>query len=157
MDHEFPIGIFHLEKQDYLFRCSVAPGNFPLGRPKKSCSIYSRTGFPGKFLQMVNNRLRPGLLLVLGVFQCYRSYRFEAKKGGGSLRIGRCCIQLCILRQLSENTCLVYIHQRVDLAIFHNFCPQLTFDLIINNNNNNSNNNNINNNFNHKTVKNWRK
>ena len=50
MDPEFPIGIFHAEKQDYLFRCSVAPGNFPLGRPKKSCSIYFRTGFPGKFL-----------------------------------------------------------------------------------------------------------
>ena len=50
MEHEFPLGIFHPEKQDYLFRCSVAPGNFPLGRPKKSCSIYFRTGFPGKFL-----------------------------------------------------------------------------------------------------------
>ena len=50
MEHEFPFGIFRPEKQDYLFRCSVAPGNFPLGRPKKSCSIYFRTGFPGKFL-----------------------------------------------------------------------------------------------------------
>ena len=37
---KFPFGIFHPEKQDYLFRCSVAPGNFPLGRPKKWCSIY---------------------------------------------------------------------------------------------------------------------
>ena len=55
-----------------------------------------------------------------------------------------------ILRQLSENTCLVYVNQRVDLAIFHNFRPQLTFDLIINNNNNSNNNNN----FNNKTVKN---
>ena len=50
MEHEFPFGIFRPEKQDYLFRCSVAPGNFPLGRPKKLCSIYFRTGFPGKFL-----------------------------------------------------------------------------------------------------------
>ena len=50
MEHEFPLRIFHPEKQDYLFRCSVAPGNFPLGRPKKSCSIYVRTGFAGKFL-----------------------------------------------------------------------------------------------------------
>ena len=101
---------------------------------------------------MVNNRLRPGLWLVLGFFQCYKSYRFEAKKGGGSLRIG-VLHSAGILRQLSENTCLVYVNQRVDLAIFHNFHPQLTFDLIINNNNN-SNNNNINNNFNNKTVKN---
>ena len=25
MEQEFPCGIFYLEKQDYLFRCSVAP------------------------------------------------------------------------------------------------------------------------------------
>ena len=43
VDHEFPIGIFHPEKkkQNYLFRRSVAPGNFPSGRPKKLCSIRS--------------------------------------------------------------------------------------------------------------------
>ena len=39
MEHEFLFGIFRPEKQDYLFRCSVAPGNCPLERPKKSCSI----------------------------------------------------------------------------------------------------------------------
>ena len=50
MEHEFPFGTFHPEKQDYLFRCSVAPGNFPLGRPKTSCSIYLPTGFPRKLL-----------------------------------------------------------------------------------------------------------
>ena len=50
MDNEFPLEIFHPEKQDYLVTRSVAPGNFPLGRPKKSCSIYFRTGFPGIFL-----------------------------------------------------------------------------------------------------------
>ena len=50
MKHEFPFGIFHPGKQDYLFRCSVSPGNFPLGRSKKSRSIYFPTGFPGKFL-----------------------------------------------------------------------------------------------------------
>ena len=49
MEHEFPFGIFHPEKQDYLFRFSVAPGHFPLGRSKKSCFIYFPTGFPGKF------------------------------------------------------------------------------------------------------------
>ena len=31
---------WNTEKQDYLFRCFVAPGHFPLGRLKKSCSIY---------------------------------------------------------------------------------------------------------------------
>ena len=51
MEHEFLFVIFHPEKQDHLFRCSVAPGNFPLGSgPKKSCSIYFPSGFPGKFL-----------------------------------------------------------------------------------------------------------
>ena len=50
MDHESPFGIFHPDKQDYLFRCFVAPGNFPLGEPKKWWSIYFRTGFPVKFL-----------------------------------------------------------------------------------------------------------
>ena len=45
-------GNFRLEhsvrkKQDYLFRCSVAPGNLPLERPKKLCSIYFPTGFCG--------------------------------------------------------------------------------------------------------------
>ena len=35
MEHEFPFGICYPEKQDYLFRCSVAGGNFPLGRLKK--------------------------------------------------------------------------------------------------------------------------
>ena len=39
---------WNTEKQDYLFRCSVAPGHFPLRRLKKSCSIYFPTGFPGK-------------------------------------------------------------------------------------------------------------
>ena len=46
MEHEFPFGIFHGEKQDHHFRCSVAPGNFPLGRPKNSCSIYFPPDFP---------------------------------------------------------------------------------------------------------------
>ena len=36
VEHEFLLGIFRQEKQDYLFRCSVAPENFPLERTKKS-------------------------------------------------------------------------------------------------------------------------
>ena len=39
------VRIFHPKRQDYLFRCSAAPGNFPLERPKKSCSIYFPNGF----------------------------------------------------------------------------------------------------------------
>ena len=42
MEHEFPFRILS-QKQDYFFR------NFPLKRPEKSCSIYSPTGFSGKF------------------------------------------------------------------------------------------------------------
>ena len=38
MEHKFPFGIFRPENTGlYLFRCSVAPGNFPLQRP---CSLY---------------------------------------------------------------------------------------------------------------------
>ena len=44
------------EKQDFLFRCSVASGNFPLERgPKKSSSMYFSTKFSGIFLWIVNN------------------------------------------------------------------------------------------------------
>ena len=41
-------------KQDYLFRHSVAPGNSPLKRPKKSCSFSFLTGISGSFLWIVN-------------------------------------------------------------------------------------------------------
>ena len=50
IEHEVLFGISRPEKQDYLNRCSVAPGNFPLERPKKSCSIYFPTGFSRIFL-----------------------------------------------------------------------------------------------------------
>ena len=43
--HEFPFGTFRPGKQDYLFRCSVAPGNLPLERPKKC--FYFPTAFSG--------------------------------------------------------------------------------------------------------------
>ena len=33
-EHKFPFGTFRPEKEDYLVRCSVAPGNFPLERPE---------------------------------------------------------------------------------------------------------------------------
>ena len=65
MEHSFPFGIFRPEKQDYLFRCFVAPANFPLERSKKSCSIHFPTGFPGQFWWMVNN---PFLLTLLENF-----------------------------------------------------------------------------------------
>ena len=40
---------WNTEKQAYLFRCFVAPGNFPIERPKKSYSIYFPTGFSGNY------------------------------------------------------------------------------------------------------------
>ena len=56
MKHKFCFGILCSAKRENLFRCSVAPGNFPLERPKKSCSIYFLTGFSGNFLLIVNNQ-----------------------------------------------------------------------------------------------------
>ena len=50
MEHDFPLEKFSPEKQDYLFRCSIAPENFPLERHKKSPSIYFPTGGSGKIL-----------------------------------------------------------------------------------------------------------
>jgi len=47
MEHEFSCRTLRPEKQDYLLRCSIALGNFPLKRPKKSCSFYFSTGFSG--------------------------------------------------------------------------------------------------------------
>ena len=41
---EFLLGIFHPEKQDYFYRCSVVSVNFPL-RLKKACCTYFPTGF----------------------------------------------------------------------------------------------------------------
>ena len=42
-EHEFPFGIFHAEKLDYLFRCSVASGNFPFQILKSGFRISNRT------------------------------------------------------------------------------------------------------------------
>ena len=50
MEHQFPFGTFRPGNQDYLFKRSVAPGNLPLKRHEKSCSIYFPTGFSGNFL-----------------------------------------------------------------------------------------------------------
>ena len=47
MEHEFSCRTLLPEKQDYLLRCSIALGNFPLKRPKKSCSFYFSTGLSG--------------------------------------------------------------------------------------------------------------
>ena len=49
MEHKLPLGTFRPEKQDYLFKCSVAPGKFPMERPRRSCSMYFPTGFSVKF------------------------------------------------------------------------------------------------------------
>ena len=44
MEHEFPFGIFCPEKQEYLFRSSIAPRNFLLEWPQKSASTCFPTG-----------------------------------------------------------------------------------------------------------------
>ena len=47
-----------MEKQDYLFRCSVAPRNFPLDRTTQKVVkvVTSQPDFPETFLHMVNNK-----------------------------------------------------------------------------------------------------
>ena len=46
MEHEFPFETFRTEKQDYLFRNSVPPGNFQLGETKNSVSFTFQLDFP---------------------------------------------------------------------------------------------------------------
>ena len=48
MEIEFSFGVFRQEKRDYLFKCSVAIGNFRW--IEKSCSISFPTGFSVNFL-----------------------------------------------------------------------------------------------------------
>ena len=57
MEHEFLFGTFHPEKQDYLFRCSIAPGNFLLSRmaQKVMFHLLSNRIFLKRFVKMVNN------------------------------------------------------------------------------------------------------
>jgi len=50
MKHEFPFETFCPEKEDYLFRNSVAPGLFPLEVPEMSCSFNFPTEFSGNYL-----------------------------------------------------------------------------------------------------------
>ena len=55
MEHKFPFGIFRPEKQDYLFRCSVAPGNCPQELSKTFCSIcFIQPDFLGTFCKWLN-------------------------------------------------------------------------------------------------------
>ena len=62
MEHEFLFGIFRPEKQDYLFRCSVAPGNFPPERPKK-VMFHSLSNLI--FRNLFINGKQPGFLCAL--------------------------------------------------------------------------------------------
>ena len=50
MEHEFLFGTFRPEKQDHLFRSSVARGNFLPEQLKNVCSIYFSTGFSRNFV-----------------------------------------------------------------------------------------------------------
>ena len=46
MEQGFLFEIFRPEKKpDFLFKCSVSPGNFPLKRHEKPCSVYLSTAF----------------------------------------------------------------------------------------------------------------
>ena len=47
MVNEFPFGTSQSGKRDYLLRVSVCPENFPMGRTKKTFTIYIPTGIPG--------------------------------------------------------------------------------------------------------------
>ena len=51
MEHEFPFRIFRLERQDYLFRCSVTPGNLPTERTKCHVPFSFLTDFPETFCE----------------------------------------------------------------------------------------------------------
>ena len=52
MEHEFPFGIFHPEKQVYLFRFSVAVGNVRWEGPKSSVfHLLSNQDFPENFFK----------------------------------------------------------------------------------------------------------
>ena len=54
IEHDFPLGTYSPEKQDYLFRRFIAPESFPLERHKKSPSIYFQPEVPETFCKMVN-------------------------------------------------------------------------------------------------------
>ena len=47
------VWIFRSEKQDNLFRCSVAPGNFPLERPKSHVPFTFQPDFPESFCKQL--------------------------------------------------------------------------------------------------------
>ena len=50
MKHEFLFGIFRPEKGENLFRCSVAPGNFPLNDTKSRVPLVTfQLDFPETF------------------------------------------------------------------------------------------------------------
>ena len=52
MVNEFPFGTSQSGKRDYLFRISVCPGNFPVGRTKKTFTIY----IPTEISDVVNGK-----------------------------------------------------------------------------------------------------
>ena len=50
IEHEFPFGTFRPEKQDYLFRRFVTPGNFFHRNDPKSRALFTfQPDFPEKF------------------------------------------------------------------------------------------------------------
>jgi len=53
---KIPNGTSQPGSRDFLFKISVCPGNFPVGRTKKSFTIYIPTGISGNLWEMVNNQ-----------------------------------------------------------------------------------------------------
>ena len=47
MEHEFPFGMFRVENQDYLLRCSFAPGH-----PESRVPFIFHPEFPENFFKM---------------------------------------------------------------------------------------------------------
>ena len=90
-EHEFPFRIFHPEKKDYHFRCSIASGNFPLDRLHLLLNRISRktttvrlTNFQKPQLQsdwilfrFVHPRLLSSLLVFTRSFNVWKSYSYN--------------------------------------------------------------------------------
>ena len=61
MEHEFPFGIFHPEKQDYLFNCSVAPGNFRRNEPKSRVPFTFQPDYPEEVCKWWTTKVLAGI------------------------------------------------------------------------------------------------
>ena len=67
MVNEFPFGTSQPGEKDYLFRISVCPGNFPVGRTKETFTFTFQPEFPGI---NTGSFIGPCGVCVLLVFDC---------------------------------------------------------------------------------------